>query len=161
HVLDVNDAAVATYGYSREQFRGMDVVQLRDPSTASDVPSLLILANRDGVTFQTRHRRKDGTTFPVEVSSRGDDLDGERLLVSVIRDLSERDRVEQELRRSEARYRELFENANDVIYTLDLTGRITSVNLRAEAAFGYSRQECVGRNAGEFVAPEYYDRMRE
>jgi PAS domain S-box-containing protein len=65
------------------------------------------------------------------------------------------------LRESEARYRDLFENANDVIYTLDLTGRITSVNRRAEEAFGYTRQELLGRSVAELVPPEHHARMQE
>ncbi len=58
-------------------------------------------------------------------------------------------------------FRELFENANDVIYTLDLAGRITSVNRRAEEILGYRREECVGRNAADFVPPEHHHRMQE
>src|SRR5436309_3250176 len=57
-------------------------------------------AHAEGLTFETVHRRKDGSTFPVEVSSRGAEVAGERLLLSLIRDISERRRSEEELRRS-------------------------------------------------------------
>src|SRR5690242_4413412 len=69
------------------------------------------------------------------------------------------DRAAEELRESEARYRDLFENAHDIIYTLDLQGNITSLNKRAEATFGFSRDECIGRNAAELVPAEYMPRM--
>jgi PAS domain S-box-containing protein len=69
------------------------------------------------------------------------------------------DRAAEELRESEARYRDLFENAHDIIYTLDLQGNITSLNKRAEATFGFSREECIGRNAAEMVPAEYMPRM--
>ncbi len=118
-------------------------------------------ADNTGITFETVHRRRDGSTFPVEVSSRGADIAGERLLLSIIRDTTERERTAAALRESEARYRDLFENANDIIYTLDLEGRITSFNKRAEQAFGYTLAECLGRNAAELVPPEHHDRMRE
>src|SRR3712207_7995844 len=58
-------------------------------------------------SFETVHRRKDGTTFPVEVSSQSADIGGERLLFSVVRDVSERKRVERALRRSEEHTSEL------------------------------------------------------
>ena len=56
-----------------------------------------------GILFEARHRRRDGSAFPVEVSSRGMTIGGERVLLSVIRDITERARAEQSLRESERR----------------------------------------------------------
>ena len=74
---------------------------------------------------------------------------GQRLLLSVIRDITDRKEADQALRDSEARFRDLFENANDVIYTLDLEGRLTSLNKRGEQTFGYPLAECLDRPVGE------------
>ncbi|HYK88874.1 MAG TPA: PAS domain S-box protein [Acidobacteriota bacterium] len=65
------------------------------------------------------------------------------------------------LAESELRYRELFENANDVIYTLDLAGNITSVNQAGEKTSGYTRAEAVTLNMSQVVAPEYLDKSNE
>jgi PAS domain S-box-containing protein len=75
-------------------------------------------------------------------------------------DVSERRRADAALRESEARFRDLYENANDILYTLDLEGRLTSINKRA-AALGYTEAELLGRSVATFVPPEYHARMQD
>jgi PAS domain S-box-containing protein len=84
----------------------------------------------------------------------------EELLVKVAR-LVERHRVSRAIRESEARYRELFENANDIIYTHDLQGNFTSLNRSGERITGYSREETMRMNVADVIAPEYLDLARE
>src|SRR5215207_1875389 len=68
-IVEANDAAVAAYGYARDEFLRLSVVDLRDPTTVSEIGDQMAQAGDGGLTFETRHRRKDGTPFPVEVSS--------------------------------------------------------------------------------------------
>ncbi|HEX9578939.1 MAG TPA: PAS domain S-box protein [Myxococcales bacterium] len=96
-ILDANPAAVRAYGYWREELLRMRIVDLRDPGTVPDVPRQMQRAQGEGIVFETIHRRKDGTSFAVEVNSGSIDLHGEKVLISVIRDLSERRRLEQRL----------------------------------------------------------------
>lgn len=67
----------------------------------------------------------------------------------------------EDLRRSEERYRELFENANDAIFTTDLTGRITSVNRAAEKITGYSRREFLQMNVEQIIPREDKERIMD
>ncbi|WP_406697435.1 PAS domain S-box protein [Singulisphaera sp. Ch08] len=97
-IVEANDAAVAAYGYDRDTLLRMSILELRDSNTTSLVPDQMAQADGQGLTFETMHRRKNGSTFPVEVSSRGAEIAGERLLLSIIRDISERRRAEEELR---------------------------------------------------------------
>jgi PAS domain S-box-containing protein len=92
------------------------------------------------VTFESVHRRKDGTTFPVEVNLRMVQLD-RAYCVSVTCDLTERRRLEAALREREDHYRDLVEHSSDLICTHDLEGNLLSVNDGPCRILGYTREE--------------------
>ncbi|EYF06130.1 PAS domain S-box protein [Chondromyces apiculatus] len=93
-IIDVNDAALRTYGFTRDELLSRHVRDLRPAVTASEVSRQLSTARTEGVLFETVHVRKDGTHFPVEISSRSTLIDGEELLIGIVRDISDRKRVE-------------------------------------------------------------------
>ncbi|MCC6145732.1 MAG: PAS domain S-box protein, partial [Candidatus Hydrogenedentes bacterium] len=76
-------------------------------------------------------------------------------ILGVTQDITERKRFEEALQESENNYRDLFENAYDLIYTMDVDQRITSVNKLAEEVMGYNREELIGKRIDDFLAPEY------
>jgi diguanylate cyclase (GGDEF)-like protein/PAS domain S-box-containing protein len=80
--------------------------------------------------------------------------------LAIIRDVTERRLAEEGKRISEDRYRELFENAYDMVYTFDLAGKITSINKAAERIVGYSRTEALQMRFSQFVAPEFQQIVR-
>ncbi|MEP7122176.1 MAG: ATP-binding protein [Byssovorax sp.] len=96
-VLDANHAAIDAYGYSYAELVGTNVRILRAAETLPLVADQLEDAFKTHVLFETIHRRKDGTTFPVEVSARSADIGGERVILSMIRDLSERSELQANL----------------------------------------------------------------
>src|SRR5204862_455067 len=73
----------------------------------------------------------------------------------------ERRRFEERLEAGKEHYRELFENANDIIYTHDLAGKLTSLNKAGELLTGYTRGEALGMNIAAFVRPELRGALRE
>ena len=72
-------------------------------------------------------------------------------------DITDTQRAEEAVRASEQRYRELFENATDMVYTHDLGGRITSINRAGERLLGYSQAELLTFNIEDIIAPEHRD----
>ncbi|WP_424356727.1 PAS domain S-box protein [Methanocella sp. MCL-LM] len=96
-ILEVNEAAVNAYGYSRDELLSMSIYNLRAADPGYKVDEQLDVAFDHGILFETLHRRKAGAVFPVEVSSQGRIVGGQRVLVSVIRDITERKRAEGEL----------------------------------------------------------------
>lgn len=81
-------------------------------------------------------------------------------MVGTVQDITERHNAEQALKLSEARFRDLFENANDLIYTHDLLGNFTSLNRAGEVITGYSRDEALQMNIAQVVAPEFLNTAR-
>ncbi len=75
------------------------------------------------------------------------------LLARSIRYAIERAQIRIEIHREEERYRDLFENANDILCTLDLSGRFTAINKKGEELLGYSRNELMGRELATLAAP--------
>jgi diguanylate cyclase (GGDEF)-like protein/PAS domain S-box-containing protein len=157
----VNDAAVRHYGYSHDEFLRMTLRDIRPPE---EIPAMLDALNhlesRRGPTH-FRHHKKDGAIIDVEVTSFEFVSGTRRARLAIAQDITERKRAEEELRRSEERYRELFENANDLVYTHDLDGRITSMNMAAERLSGYSREELLGTQIQQLLAPEHLERARD
>jgi hypothetical protein len=88
-VLEANDRAETAYQRSKGELCGMGLLDLRAPASAADMPGQFDQVMRAGaVRFRTFHQRKDGTRFPVEVSSFAFDLEGRHMVRSIIRDIS-------------------------------------------------------------------------
>ncbi len=106
-ILEANLAAARAYGYAREDLLRMRIADLREPTTAGEVRRQMESAAGEGLLFETMHRRRDGQPFPVEVDSAGVKILGERVLVSVIRELTSARALEEELRQAHALTTEL------------------------------------------------------
>ena len=94
-------------------------------------------------------------TFETRYSPLVDELGKVTGVIGVATDITENRKAQNALQENEERYRELFENANDLIYTHDLLGNFTSLNRSGEKLTGYSREEAIGMNIADVLAPEY------
>jgi two-component system, cell cycle sensor histidine kinase and response regulator CckA len=145
--LQVNDAAIAHYGYSREEFTHM---QITDIHPVKEIPRLLQWLAKERsplrASGQWLHRLKDGGITGVEIALHTLELSGRRAALVVVQDSTERQQAEETLHESEERYRQLFDSANDGLFVFAMTdeglpGRFLEVNQVACQMLGYSREE--------------------
>ena len=84
-ILEANQAAIKAYGYSHEELLALCIQDLRADDAYALTADQMAQANFGGILFETVHRRKDGSTFPVEVSWQGAIIAGVHTLVSIVR----------------------------------------------------------------------------
>ncbi len=120
NIVEANERAVQAYGYSREELLAMNIRMLRVPGEWEALDAHYRQAReQDGIIFESLHQRRDGSTFPVEVSARIIQLEDREYFQSIYRDISERKRAELQLRKSESELRSLFQNMINAFVLFD------------------------------------------
>ena len=152
-LLDVNEQGCLSHGYSREEFLALRVFDI-DPTVGPAEFTKLgeILREKGVLTWQGQHRRKDGSTFPVEVNLTYVRLD-RGYNVAAVRDITERKRAEERLQQSEERLRIITDSAQDAILMMDPKGKVAYWNPAAERILGYTRAEAIGQSLHDLIAP--------
>ena len=159
HYLSINQAGERAFGYTRDEVLRLNISQVTTPEHLG-LARAMLAEKVSGKTMQTIYEAdcitKDGRVLTLEINSSVIYKDGKPVAVQgIARDITERKRTEEALRRSEKEYRDLFENANDLIYTHDLNGNFTSLNRAGEKITGFSRDEALTMNIAKVVAPEF------
>jgi two-component system sensor kinase FixL len=101
--------------------------------------------------------RRDGTVFPLHLSVGEMSIGGERKFTGIVHDLSERVRLEERLRASEARWRSIIDSAVDAIVLIDSRGCVEAFNPAAERLFGYHETDIIGRNVNILMPSPYHE----
>jgi PAS domain S-box-containing protein/diguanylate cyclase (GGDEF)-like protein len=154
--LAVNDAAVHHYGYSREEFLKMTI---RDICPPEQVPALLDYITRDTPQLHTagvwNHVKKDGTLIDVEMTADALVFSGIAAKVVWVNDITERRRVEQELRRKDTQYRTLARNfPKGAVFLFDRELRYILAEGAGIEALGLESQSFEGKTIWEALEPE-------
>jgi diguanylate cyclase (GGDEF)-like protein/PAS domain S-box-containing protein len=120
--VEVSQRACESVGYSKAELLGMSVVDLeQDFDLARAQAAWRKIEPGSAITLQGHHRRKDGRRFPVEVRFCVLDIEGRRLYVGAVRDVTEREKAEQAIRQSESRLHLALEGARAGVWEWDLT----------------------------------------
>ena len=154
-ILEANAAAAAAYGYRREELLTLTICDLRAEGMQAQMAEQMAQSDAGGILFETIHRRSDGSTFPVEVSSRCANIGETLALLSVVRDITARKKAEAALVAVNARLDGIISSAMDALISMDAQQHIVLFNQAAEKMFGVSAREAVGQSLGRFI-PERY-----
>lgn len=154
-IIAANEKAVISYGYALNELLQMNINTLRAPESRDFLVSeMKQIQEHEGLIFETMHQKKDGTVFPVEVSSRVIEIDGKKVYQNIIRDISDRKKAEAERQESEERLRTVVEASIDGIIVVNEQGKIILFNAAAEVLFLYSSDEALQKPASILLLEE-------
>jgi PAS domain S-box-containing protein len=166
-VEQLNPAAERMFGYAAEEVIGKNVKMLMpaaDPEGRNQFISQFPGTASEkfiGIVSESLGRRKDGTTFPMEYSLSEMRLGDRRAYVGSLRDITERKRAEETVRESEERYRDLFENANDLIQIVGPDTHFLYANRAWQEAMEYTQEEVTRLSIVDTVSPNMRDHCVE
>jgi diguanylate cyclase (GGDEF)-like protein/PAS domain S-box-containing protein len=153
--VDCNTIAAKRLGYTREEVLSMKVFEINPADESAGIKDRFkkqLLG--ESITFETVHIRKNGSSMPVEVSTRLIDYGGQRVLLAFARDITKRKEAEQSLIFNEERYRSLVESTEDSIYLVDKDYRYLFMNKHHLSRLGISKDDYSGRAYGDFHSEE-------
>lgn len=160
-IQSFNPAAETIFGYAAAEVMGQNIRMLMPEPYHREHDGYLSnymatgAAKIIGIGREVVGKRKDGTTFPMDLAVSEFRLETGRYFTGIVRDITARKRSEQELREAEARMRSVVDHVIDGIITIDESGQVATFNPAAERVFGFSASEVIGRNV-KMLMPEPY-----
>jgi PAS domain S-box-containing protein len=157
---EVNQVFTEAYGFSREEAVGRSALELGIWVNPEERQRLAALLRADGKAtgFEATFRRRDGQLRYGMLSSSVVEIDGEICILNIARDMTEHRRMEETVRESEQRYREIVENTSDGIFVVEVTEddrfRLLSYNPAQERMLGISAANAVGKYTNEYLPPQ-------
>jgi diguanylate cyclase (GGDEF)-like protein/PAS domain S-box-containing protein len=149
-IIEANDRFCTMFGYGFTEVIGMNALDFAAPESRDLIRKNVLL--RYDKPYEAFGLRKDGTLFRGEVRGISITYWGRNARVTAIRDVTERKRAEEALRRSEGRFRQLFEHSVDALFVIhDETREIVDCNREACRSLGYSREELLALHLDDFV----------
>jgi|GEM_PF-803633 len=161
HYIEVNDVASQRLGYTREELLKMTPKDLVAPEKLSEMPEPTRKLFENGkVTFEIVHMAKEGRRIPVEINSHLFKLKGKDVILAIVRDITERKKTEESLKKSEDYYKTIFENTGTATLIVEEDTTISLVNTECEKLSGYSKGEIEYKKSWkEFVCSDDIEKL--
>ncbi|MFI5295260.1 MAG: PAS domain S-box protein [Thermodesulfovibrionales bacterium] len=160
-IVDANRAAADFYGFSRETLRSMAISDINVLSPEELTTQRRRAAGAQCNLFIFPHRLAGGEIKTVEVYTSPIEVNQKKLLFSIIHDITERKRAEDEIRESQEQFKALTESTSDWIWEVDEEGRYTYVSPRIRDLLGYEPEEVVHKTPFDLMPPEEAKRLRK
>ncbi len=154
-ILEANTKAFDIYGFSRDEFVGMNLKEISKDVTMGEDRIRQTLRKGTIDNFETVHIKKDGTIINILVSASVINYEGKQAILSINRDITEHMRVEEALRKSEEKFRNLFDHASDAIFIHDIKGHFLEVNKMAYQRLGYTKKQLLQMTPKDIDTPEF------
>jgi len=149
-LVEFNDVSHQQLGYSREEFKQLNVADFEVLETKDKILARIERIQKTGKdAFETKHRTKKGKIRDLVIMTQLIELDGKQFLYCIARDITEKKKTEIQLFASEKKYREMINAMSDLVWVIDFDGNITDVNGSAVSALGYSRAELLSMKVKE------------
>ncbi|WP_042835472.1 GGDEF domain-containing response regulator [Thermoanaerobacter ethanolicus] len=164
--IAVNRGARENLGYSQEELKEKTLLDLTPDFTLQSFKELLeplLRGQQKQLIFDTMHRRKDGSLYPAEIHLELMEFDKEKVYTALVIDITERRKIEKELKERNEILSTIMESAGDAIIMLDDKGKVTFWNPAAERILGYSEEEIIGKDLHMFMIQDMrlYEAYRE
>ncbi len=160
-IVDANLAAHTMHGYAPGELIGKPISLLNTPESAKHIGErMAILFSGKHLSDEGEHVRKDGSSFPVEISAQLLHLKGEPYIQAIDRDITERKQAETALKESEEKYRTILETIEDGYYEVNRGGYLTFSNDALTRIYERPREELMGKHSRDYMDSENYKCIR-
>ena len=151
-IFSVNDYACASLGYSKDELCALSVFDIDPVITHEKMFEIKKMLDETGLaTHETTHKRRDGTTFPVEITANILEFQGKTFGISFVKDITERKRAEEALRASEAEKSLILNSTMDYVIYHDPDIKIVWANWKAGKLANLPVEELTGRHCWEVL----------
>jgi PAS domain S-box-containing protein len=157
-ILGANKHACRSLGCTEDELRSMSVFDIDPIITTKRILEIKeVLDTCGSITHQTMHRRRDGTTFPVEITTNTVPFRGRQVGVSFVKDITEQKHAEEALRAKTEELDRYFTHALDLFCIADTDGFFRRLNKEWENMLGYSLTDLEGARFLDYVHPDDLD----
>lgn len=155
-IIDANQTFLKMFGYSYSEIRELDGFNLIQPPRNEKVENY-VYSGYEGV-YDTLGVKKNGITFPIEVQAKSINYNNRKMRVASVRDITERKKAAMVLKRSEERFKKVFEGSPIGIALVDLNYQVDQVNEVFCLMLGYSEEEITNKTYYDLIHPDHVNR---